>query len=202
LIADRLPGVLVPQPSPRLLLLIRRSSAIARRYLVTNGFDGTLTMLGLIMGFRTVGQVPVQVALTACTGAAVALAVSGISSAYVSERAERQRELAMLQQAMLDGLDDSAHAHTARWAPVVIAIVNGLAPFLLAQIVMLPLWLAGFGATLPLSPYDLSIAIAFLLIMLLGVFSGRISGVFWLWAGLRTLLIGVVTAAIIYLLSL
>jgi predicted membrane protein (TIGR00267 family) len=202
LIADRLPGMLVPEPSPRLLLLIRRSSAIARRYLVTNGFDGTLTMLGLIMGFRTVGQVPVQVALTACTGAAVALAVSGISSAYVSERAERQRELATLQQAMLDGLDDSAHAHTARWAPVVIAIVNGLAPFLLAQIVMLPLWLAGFGATLPLSPYDLSIAIAFLLTMLLGVFSGRISGVFWLWAGLRTLLIGVVTAAIIYLLSL
>jgi predicted membrane protein (TIGR00267 family) len=202
LIVSRPSVVLLPDPSPRLLLLIRRSSAIARRYLVTNGFDGTLTMLGLIMGFRTVGQVPVQVALTACTGAAVALAVSGISSAYVSERAERQRELAMLQQAMLDGLDDSAHAHTARWAPVVIAIVNGLAPFVLAQIVMLPLWLARFGAKLPLSPYDLSIAIAFLLIMLLGVFSGRISGVFWVWAGLRTLLIGVVTAAIIYLLSL
>lgn len=193
--------MLVPEPSPRLLLLIRRSSAIARRYLVTNGFDGTLTMLGLIMGFRTAGQVPVQVALTACTGAAVALAVSGVSSAYVSERAERQHELATLQQAMLDGLDDSAHAHTARWAPVVIAMVNGLAPFLLAQIVMLPLWLAHFGAWLPFSPYDLAIAIAFLLIMLLGVFSGRISRVFWLWAGLRALLIGVVTAAIIYLLS-
>ncbi len=102
---------------------------------------------------------------------------------------------------MLDDLSDSAHAHTARWAPVLVAVVNGLAPFLLAQIVMLPLWLARAGATLPVSPYDLSIAVAFLLIMLLGVFTGRISGMFWLWSGLRTLAIGVVTAAVIYLVS-
>lgn len=191
----------MPVPSPKILLLLRRSRAIARRYLVTNGFDGTLTMLGLIVGFRSVGQVPVQTALTACTGAAVALAVSGVSSAYVSERAERRRELAALQQAMLDGLDDSAHAHAARWAPVLIAAVNGLAPLLLAQLVLLPLWLTHLGVVLPLSPYDLSIAIALVLILLLGSFTGRISGTYWLWSGLRTLLIGVVTAAIIYLLS-
>lgn len=189
------------QPSQRVLLLFSRSATIARRYLVTNGFDGTLTMLGMVMGFRTVGGVPVTVALTACMGAAVALAVSGVSSAYVSERAERQRELATLQQAMLDGLDDSAHAHTARWAPVLIAAVNGLSPFLLAQIVMLPMWAALLGVAWPVSPYDLSIAVAFLLILSLGAFTGHISGRSWLWAGLKTLAIGLVTVALIYLVS-
>jgi hypothetical protein len=37
----------------RSLLQVSQSTAIARRYFVTNGFDGTLAMLGLIMGFRT-----------------------------------------------------------------------------------------------------------------------------------------------------
>ena len=183
------------------LLNVSNSHGILRRYLVVNGFDGALAMLGLIIGFLVSQPAQLEMVTNACLATAIALGMSGISSAYVSERAERQHELATLQQAMLDGLDDSAHAHTARWAPVVIAMVNGLAPFLLAQIVMLPLWLAHFGAGLPFSPYDLAIAIAFLLIMLLGVFPGRISRVFWLWAGLRALLIGVVTAAIIYLLS-
>ena len=37
----------------QLLLFIRitRSQRIARRYFVVNGFDGALTMLGLLMGF-------------------------------------------------------------------------------------------------------------------------------------------------------
>jgi predicted membrane protein (TIGR00267 family) len=189
------------EPNLRSAYLIDSSKQIARRYFVTNGFDGTLTMLGLIMGFRTAGNVPVAVALTGCMGAAVALAVSGISSAYVSERGERQRELADLQAAMLDNLEDSAHAHTARWAPVVVASVNGLAPFLLAQLVMLPLWLERFGFLMPISPYDISIGIAFVLILLLGVFAGGVGGGFWLWSALRTLAIGAATLTIVYLLS-
>lgn len=185
----------------RLAYLVSGSAKIARRYFVTNGFDGTLTMLGLIMGFRTAGNVPVETALTGCMGAAVALAVSGVSSAYVSEHGERKRELADLQEAMLDGLEDSAHAHTARWAPVVISLVNGLAPFVLAQIAMLPLWLDWTDVPLPASPYDLSIATALVLILLLGIFAGRIGGVFWLWSAVRTILIAAMTLGVIYLVS-
>lgn len=181
--------------------LVDRSKEIARRYFVTNGFDGTLTMLGMIMGFRIVRDVPVSVALTACLGASVALAVSGVSSAYVSEYGERQRELAKIQRAMLDDMERSAHAHTARWAPILIAFVNGLSPFILAQFVMLPLWLVWLGVLLPFSPYDLSIATAFVLILLLGIFAGRVGGVFWLWSAARALVIGAVTVSLIYLVA-
>lgn len=184
-----------------LLLLIERSAHIARRYFVTNGFDGTLTMLGLIVGFRTLDHAPVEIAITACMGAAVALGVSGLTSAYISEAAERQKEFGQLQEAMLDGLGDSSHAQVARWAPVLVAAVNGLAPFVLAQTVMLPLWLEFLGVALPASAYDLAIVIAFGLMLLLGAFLGRVSGGFWLWSGLRTLLIGTLTVAVVYLIS-
>ena len=157
----------------RQALHITRSLDIARRYLVTNGFDGTLAM--------------------------IALGTSGIASAYISETAERRRGLTELQDAMLEELTDSAHGSAARWAPLLIALVNGMAPFLMAQLIMLPLWLAAAGTRTVLPPYDAAISIAFVLIFLLGIFLGRIGGYHWLAAGLRTTAIGLATAAIILL---
>ena len=58
-------------------LRVSRSHGIARRYLVVNGFDGALTMLGLCTGFLVGGGVSTSVAIRACLGAAIALAMSG-----------------------------------------------------------------------------------------------------------------------------
>ena len=91
----------------RQALQITSAVEIARRYVVTNSFDGTLAMLGLLVGFRTAGSVDADIAIAACFGTAVALGASGISSTYVSEHAERQRELDKLRNAMLKELDES-----------------------------------------------------------------------------------------------
>jgi hypothetical protein len=63
------------------LLRISHSRGIMRRYFVVNGFDGALTMLGVILGFVTTDRVPLSVVIGACMGAAIALGVSGVSSA-------------------------------------------------------------------------------------------------------------------------
>jgi predicted membrane protein (TIGR00267 family) len=186
----------------RSLLQITRSIDIARRYFVTNGFDGALSMLGLIMGFRLSGDVPLAVALSGCLGAAIALAMSGLSSAYISETAERKRELQELEESMLADMGETAHAQAARLAPIVIALVNGLAPLLFALLTTLPLWLAYWGYPLPLPPFDAAITLNFILIFLLGIFLGRISGGFWLLAGLRTVTIAAVTSLLILLLKI
>jgi len=186
----------------RFLLKITRTTGIARRYFVTNGFDGALTMLGLLMGFRISGSVPLEVALSACLGATIALTMSGLSSAYISETAERKKELRELEEAMLDELDDSAHAQAAKLVPIIIALVNGLAPFSLSIIIILPIWLAYWGLPLPLAPFDTAIGLAFTLIFLMGIFLGRISGSSWLLSGLRTVAIAAITSLLILLLKL
>lgn len=186
----------------RLLLRITRSKSIARRYFVTNGFDGALAMLGLTMGFWVGGGVQVHTALSACLGTAIALMMSGVSSAYVSESAERRRELRELEAHMLADLGDSAHARAARWVPWIIAAVNGLAPFLIALVIISPLWLRQLGLLPGLPVLEASIGLAFLVIFLLGVFLGRVSGGFWLWSALRTLAVAVLTAGLILLLGL
>lgn len=181
----------------RFLIQLGRAEHIARRYFVTNGFDGALTMLGLTMGFYSSGGVATHVVISACLGAAVALAVSGLASAYLSETAEREKELRELERALVGDLEASAHARAARLIPLVIAVVNGSAPLLMALLIMLPLWLSEAGVGLPLAPLPASIAVAFLVMFLLGAFLGRVSGGFWLWSGLRMVAIALLTAALI-----
>jgi VIT1/CCC1 family predicted Fe2+/Mn2+ transporter len=52
-----------------------------------------------------------------------------------------------------------------------------------------------------MDPFDAAIGFAFLAILFLGIFLGRISGTFWLWSGLRAVLIGLATAGIIFLIG-
>ena len=181
------------------LLDITRSHDIVRRYFVVNGFDGALTMMGLIIGFLVSAPVNLSMIINVCLGAAIALGMSGMSSAYISESAERRRALGKLEQAMISDLKESAHGDATRWVPLLIALVNGLAPFIISLLILLPLWLASAGIPLPVPPLHAAIIVALLLIFLLGVFLGRIAGVSWLRSGIQTLIVAVVTATLIYL---
>lgn len=178
-------------------LHINRSKNIARRYLITNGFDGALTMLGLMIGFYTSEDASLSVAISASTGAAIALFMSGISSAYLSETAERKKELQELEQALLTNLAESDYGKASRYVPIFVALVNGLSPLLISMSIIAPLWLAQLGIVFRISPFLIASLIALTSIFFLGLFLSRVSKTFWLWAGLRTLAIAIATVLII-----
>ncbi|WP_259363256.1 hypothetical protein [Colwellia sp. MB3u-4] len=184
-----------------LLLRITNSQDIMRRYFVVNGFDGALTMLGIIVGFSLGSITSLTVTINACVGAAIALAVSGLSSAYISEHAELKRTLVELENIMLVNMENTAHGQAARWVPIFVALVNGLAPLVISLLIIAPLWLADAGFSLIFPPLLMASIIAMTLIFFLGIFLGHVSGVSWLISGLRTLLISLVTIFLIYLFS-
>ena len=63
---------------------------ISRRSLVNNSFDGILTMIGIVMGQYLAGvKAPGTIVITG-VAAAISLSISGWSSAYLAESAERQ----------------------------------------------------------------------------------------------------------------
>ncbi|WP_456385618.1 hypothetical protein [Desulfolithobacter sp.] len=183
--------------SRHLLLHLYRARGIARRYFITNGFDGALTMLGMLTGFYSSDTVPVSVAISGCLGAAIALFVSGVSSAYLSESAERKKELKELELAVLTDLDESDYGLASRYVPVMVALVNGLSPLLISLIIISPLWFARLGFSLYFPPLVTAIIIALAVIFLLGVFLGQVSRTFWLWSGLRSLAVALLTLMII-----
>ena len=183
----------------KFLLDITSTHDIARRYFVVNGFDGALTMMGIIIGFLVSAPADLSLIINACLGAAIALGMSGLSSAYVSESAERQYALGKLEEAMSSDLQESVHGEAARWMPLLIALVNGSAPLIISLLILTPLWLSNAGVFLPVSPLYAAIMIALSLVFMLGVFLGRIAGVSLLRSGIQTLLVAVLTAALIYL---
>ena len=187
----------------RIVFLFRLSKAnqIARRYFVTNGFDGVLAILGLLMGFRFSGAESNQIMLSACLGTTIALFMSGITSAYISESAEKKRELNALEQSMIKSLDDSSHADAARLAPWYVALVNGISPLTFSLIILIPLFAANSNVTIFFSPLDDALIIAMALVFFLGVFLGKLSGQFWLWTGIRAVIVAVFTVLIILLVS-
>ena len=186
----------------QMLIRISGSHLIARRYFIVNGFDGALAMMGLLMGFYHNRDVQLNVIIGACTGTAIALAMSGISSAYISETAEKQQELKALEDAMITDLKDTAFGHASRFMPLVIALVNGISPLLFALIIMSPLMFYSDMNNASYNPVEVALAVALVLIFLLGIYIGRISGSFWLWAGLRSIMIALVTIFAIWLVSL
>jgi predicted membrane protein (TIGR00267 family) len=156
-------------------------------------------MLGLVIGFLISGTTDLSVIINVCLGAAIALGMSGASSAYVSEAAERERALGKLEKSMIKDLHASAHGEAARGVPLLIALVNGLAPLSISLLILVPLFVENAGTVLPVSPLYMAVLIALLLIFLLGVFLGRVAGVSWLRSGIQTLLVAIATATLIYL---
>ncbi len=185
----------------RALLAISESEQIMRRYFVVNGFDGALAMLGLMVGFRVSQPVDPGVVITSGLATAFALGMSGLSSAYLSEVAERRRELDRLEKAMITSLAESDHARAATWIPWLVAFVNGAAPLVIGLLTVLPIGLAQRGVVLPIDPIQAAIAVSLLLVFLLGVFLGHVDGTFWLWSGLRSLGVALLTVGVIYLAS-
>ncbi len=183
------------------LFRITQSHGIARRYFVVNGFDGALTMFGLIVGFYVTDNNDNSVLLSVCLGAAIALGMSGLSSAYISESAEKRKELLELEEAMMRDLSDTAYGQAARMLPLLIAVINGSAPLLIALIIVMPLWAEYLSLDLPMPAMEMAMLLAVVVIFLLGVFLGRVSGAHWFLAGARTLAIAAVTMLLIYLLS-
>ncbi len=69
-------------------------------------------------GFRIGGEVNLNIAISACLGAAIALGVSGLTSAYISESAERKKALAELEKSMVADLGESVQGVALEWLEV------------------------------------------------------------------------------------
>jgi len=157
---------------------------LARRYIVMNSFDGVLTSLAIIISSLFVRDS--SIVFGAGLAAGLGLAISGISSAYMAERAERDVELERLERAMLSELKMRRAA--SRVVVFVLAMVNGISPLFAVLAVISPFLFFDFMTAL----YS-SIIICFSLLIVLGIYLAKISNKSMILYGFQMLLTGVVT---------
>jgi len=181
-------------------LEIANVGEIARRYGAMNAFDGILTTIGVLMGSYTARIAEPRIVITTGLATAVAVGLSGLWGAYLTESAERERSLSELERLTLSDLKDTRLGRASRLAVIVVAIVDGLSPFMASLLVLTPFFLASLLPAGPL-PYYLSLGTALAALFVLGVLLGRISKQRLMVSGAKTVAAGLMCVAITLMLG-
>ena len=174
---------------------------IARRYFVKDGFDGSMTMLGIIVGAWVVKVTQPEIIVTTGLGACLAMGISGLSGAYLIERTERKRDLKKLENAMMTKLNDSVITVASSFVSLFAAIVDGGSPFFSSLISLSPFIFALYGLIVVESAYLVSLIVTLVTLFTLGMYLGKIAKENVLLYGIQTLVAGVITIVIALLLG-
>ena len=169
--------------------------SISRRYFVSNGFDGTLTCIGVVVGAVLSGIPDGVTVVKIGLGAAVGLGTSAVWSVWEIERAETRAEILRLERAMLTDLDDTRVQRDQQGARLVHATMSGLGPLIGVLIPLIPFLFEATVLTM-VEAALLSVALGISILGAFGAYMGSISGQRWYVAAGRMALAGLVVAVI------
>jgi predicted membrane protein (TIGR00267 family) len=169
--------------------------AIARRYFVSNGFDGTLTSIGVIVGAVLSGVPSGATVIKIGLGAAVGLGTSAVWSVWEIERAETKAELRRIERAMLVDLDDTQIEREQRGTRLLHATMSGLGPLIGILIPLTPFLFEGTLFTM-VEAALIAVALGIGILGIFGAYMGSMSGQRWYVAAARMALAGLVVAII------
>jgi predicted membrane protein (TIGR00267 family) len=184
-------------------LKILKKEDIARRYFVMNSFDGILVVLGVVIAmFTRIDEInDAGIVIIACLSAAIALAVSGVWSAYAAERAERMKALRRLERYMLKDLGGTRIGKSTQILSFLIALVNGLSPLIISLFLISPFVVSKLGfLQLELAFYS-SITLVLVVLFLLGVFVGNVGKENLIKSGTKMVMAGIVVGIIVFCLG-
>ena len=181
---------------------ISEVAPLTRRYFVMNAFDGALTMLGIVIGAHFAGIIDPLPIISAAISGSIAMGASGISGAYMTEKAERTRKIKELERAMLTDMRNAIQYKSYRFATIFVALIDGISPALAAMIVVSPFFLVYASIINVELAFIACIAITLLLLLSLGIYLAKISDENLIKYGLQMLLVGILTAVLCIITSI
>jgi len=176
----------------RRYIKISEVAPISRRYFIMNAFDGATTILGIVIGAYVAEIANESWVIWSGLGVSLAMGLSGLVGAYMTEEAEREKKLNALEKAMLTELKDTVVGKASRFASLWAGIVDGVSPALTALVCLTPFFLSSHGLFSINFAIQLSVAIALSIMFLLGVFLGKISNRNMLFHGAKMLFVGLI----------
>lgn len=158
----------------RVYLHITKASGIARRYFVMNGFDGAMTVFGIVLGSWIAGVSKSEIIVLAGLGACLAMGLSGFFGALMTEKAERERRLKEMEVATNNNVDP-IHYEAARFVIFYVAFIDGLSPALTAIISLMPFILVSAELMPIWNAYVISLTLSLATLFLLGIYLGKVA---------------------------
>ncbi|GAB7095445.1 hypothetical protein JCM30237_25980 [Halolamina litorea] len=169
--------------------------SIARRYFISNGFDGTLTSVGVVVGAVLSGIPDGMTVIKIGLGAAVGLGTSAVWSVWEIERAETKAEIRRLERAMLTDLDDTRIERAQQGARVVHAAASGLGPLIGVTVPLVPFAFEGSALSMTEAGV-LGVSLGIGVLAVFGAYMASVSGQRWYVSAARMALAGLVVALI------
>jgi len=179
----------------RELLADEDVQSISRRYFISNGFDGTLTSIGIIVGSFLGGNQTGLEIVRIVAGGTIGLAASGVWSVWEIERAEKLTELQRVEEKMLTSLEGTRLHDRKADARKINAFMSGLGPTIGMLLPILPYFFVDVALSM-LWATVLGVFIGVALLFVFGAYMGNLSEQNWVVAGLRTGVVGLVVGAI------
>ncbi|MBD3226831.1 MAG: hypothetical protein GF329_01480 [Candidatus Lokiarchaeota archaeon] len=191
---------------------VTNAGPIYRRFFVKNGFDGALTILGIIIGAWIANggfwNIPtslifsidqIRFIVLSGLGASLSMGVSGLWGSALTESAERKKELMDLERSMVvkhGSFKGTYITRAQKFSSIFAAFIDGVSPALFALICLLPYFL-GFFIQISEYVFIFSIIVTYTVLFFLGVFLGRISKKNIFIYGLKMATAGIVVALIL-----
>jgi predicted membrane protein (TIGR00267 family) len=169
--------------------------SIARRYFVSNGFDGALTSVGVAVGSYLSGVPDGLTVFKIGVGAAIGLGTSGVWSVWEIERAETRADRRRLERAMLTDLGDTQIQRRNVDARLVSAMMSGLGPIIGVMLPMAPYLFTASGLSLRDATLA-AVGVAVVVLFTFGAYLADLSEQNWVVAGARMGLAGLVVAVL------
>jgi predicted membrane protein (TIGR00267 family) len=166
------------------------------RYLILGTIDGLLAVLGIIIG-ASASTADAGIILKAALGGGIALALTNGIGSYLAESAVEYGRIASVERAILQDLKDTRIEEQAKHRIVVGSIVHGGASLI--------------GSFIPIVSFLLlpaenalisSILLSLFTLIVLGFYSGKISGQSYLKSILRMVSLGLIIVIVTGLLGL
>ncbi|MEM4347864.1 MAG: hypothetical protein QW802_04695 [Candidatus Altiarchaeota archaeon] len=174
---------------------------IIRRYFVMNSFDGALTILGLLIALFFANVKEAKIIVVSCLGAGIAMFVSGIYGAYAAERAERLRELKELEKHLMTDLDETKIGRKLAQVSILVALVDGLSPFLVSLLLSMPFILSSMNFFSLEYGFFISFMLILSMLFSLGFIVGKIAVENPIKEGIKTLSAGIIVGMLLFILE-
>jgi predicted membrane protein (TIGR00267 family) len=171
---------------------------IVRRYFVMNGFDGILTVLGIVIGTYIANVRDPNIIIITTISTCIAIGISGFSGTFMSERAERTRNIKLLERKMLTKFHNNIINEAAKFASFYSAAIAALSPIIFTIIILIPMFLASFNLISFIIAFNGLLGISLLMLFILGIFLGKVSKENIIIWGIKMFSIGLFTALLLF----
>ena len=156
--------------------------------------DGLLSTLGVVIGASAADN---AIILSAGIGGAVANGVSNFLGAFSSEEYKGQLQIQKLENAMLSkGIEDSQIGKDMRKERIKAGFLDGSSTIIGGFIPVMPFILLGHGDAILWS-----VLCTVLTLFVLGAYIGKVSKKWIIFSGMKLMILGVLTALLVYLIQ-